>query len=103
MNPENVEGIPLFVPKPKKKIPPNTVYFPTSTTGHKGRLSLRIRGKFVNVSALARTVGVDQAHVFRVLKGQRNPSVPLATKLAKALKISLGTLIDEIELSKIIN
>lgn len=41
---------------------------------------------------LARKVGVTQAQISFIMKGQRNPPLTLAHEIARALKISLDQL-----------
>jgi transcriptional regulator with XRE-family HTH domain len=44
--------------------------------------------------ALAACAGLDAAHISRILKGQRVPSIEVATRIAGALKVSLREFVD---------
>lgn len=46
----------------------------------------------INRSEMARALGVDLAHISRILSGQRNPSLKLAVRMAEYLGVSLDGL-----------
>ena len=43
----------------------------------------------INRSRMARDMGVDVAHVSRILAGKRNPSLKLAMRMSKSLGITV--------------
>ncbi|MBK9949204.1 MAG: helix-turn-helix transcriptional regulator [Nitrospira sp.] len=55
--------------------------------------ALRERRKLSQVT-LAKRVGVTQPYVVALEKGRENPTLTTLTKLAKALKVTLGDLVE---------
>ena len=45
-----------------------------------------------SLSDIARRAGICRSHLFRIMDGSRIPSLPVAWKLAQALRISLDEL-----------
>lgn len=46
---------------------------------------------------LMESTDYTRAHIDRIMKGQNDPSIPCARKLASAIGISVGTFIDYLE------
>lgn len=65
---------------------------------HGKRLSVTIKGKLVNVSALADMLGIDQSYLSKILSGKLTPNKDTFRKIAIALDMSPGQLFDAIEL-----
>ncbi len=52
----------------------------------------------LGVTELAKKLGVDPAHICRILSGKSNPSLALASRMADALGMSLDDLCLELKL-----
>lgn len=50
-----------------------------------------------NYNAVARTMKIDPAHVYRVLNGQRSPSVGVLVRMARTFGVSTDKLVKHIE------
>ncbi len=61
----------------------------------RGKVLKAIREKRkLSQAALAERVGVDRVTIARIETGARNPSMPLVHRLAKALKVKVGRLLE---------
>jgi transcriptional regulator with XRE-family HTH domain len=64
-------------------------------TWWRGKVLKRIREKRkLTQAALAKKVGVHQVTIARIETGERNPSMDLLQRLAKALKVKVGRLLE---------
>lgn len=59
------------------------------------RIKALRRQKKMTVEALGNAVGVHKAHVSRLERGLKTPSIAMMAKLAKALETSMGDLVGE--------
>jgi transcriptional regulator with XRE-family HTH domain len=61
--------------------------------GPRVRVQRRLKG--LTVDELARAIGVDKAHVSRIERGLKTPSIATMARLASALGVSIGHLVGE--------
>jgi transcriptional regulator with XRE-family HTH domain len=59
--------------------------------------SVRFAGKYINISAIARSQRLSQSYVSKLLSGKRSPSIRVAKKVAAALGMGLEDLLEAIE------
>lgn len=59
--------------------------------------NIRFGGKFINISDLSRSLGIDITHTSRVLRGTREASVKVAISLASALGMSMDDFLSAID------
>ena len=59
--------------------------------------SIMLGGRYINLSALARTIEADQSYLSRILSGKRNPGVDLFSKIADALGTTMDQLRSDIQ------
>jgi transcriptional regulator with XRE-family HTH domain len=59
--------------------------------------SVRFAGRYVNISAIARSQGLSQSYVSKLLSGKQSPSILVAKKVAAALGMGLEDLLEAIE------
>jgi transcriptional regulator with XRE-family HTH domain len=59
--------------------------------------SVSFAGHFINLSEIARVEGLNSSYLSRIFSGERNPTIPLARRLANALKMDIGEFIEELE------
>ena len=50
-----------------------------------------------SLTSISKRAGICRSHLFRILDGSRTPSLPVAHRLALALKISLDELYNRIQ------
>lgn len=89
IKPVNFGDSGMYVASPRNFIVPN----PTSR-------SVRIGCEYVNLSAIARSLGFDQTHLSRIMAGERKPSPFLARKISEALGIEIVDLFDGLKVRK---
>lgn len=59
--------------------------------------SVRLRGVYISITALASDTGINHSYLSRILSNQRNPSLTCATKIAASLHWSVEELVQAIE------
>ena len=71
-----------------------------TTPASNSRLSVSLGGRAINVSAMARILGVDQGSLSKFLSGNREPSLTYAKRVASVLDWTLDDLLSAIEARK---
>lgn len=61
------------------------------------RMSVRLGGKYVNLTLLAEYLHIDHGYLCRVIAGGRNPSAEYIRKVAAALRMSVDDLLQAID------
>lgn len=60
------------------------------------RYHIQVMGRYVNLSAIARVLGMDVSYISRIMSGQRSPSIKTAQRLANLFGVSLQEFVDYI-------
>lgn len=64
---------------------------------HGKRLSVVIAGRVVNISAVAKKLGMGQSNLSKFINGKRNVNVQYARRVASAIGISTDALLEAID------
>lgn len=59
--------------------------------------------KKTTITEISKKTGLSISHVFRIMHGERNPSLDAVQKLAIALKLSMATIIQRLKNGSIRN
>lgn len=59
--------------------------------------TVKLAGKHINMAAIARSQDIDRSYLSRILSGKREPTIPVAKKIAAALGLGLEELLEAIE------
>jgi transcriptional regulator with XRE-family HTH domain len=60
-------------------------------------VSVLFAGRYVNTSAIARSSGLNQAYISKILLGSREPTIHIARRVAASLGMGLEDMLEAIE------
>jgi DNA-binding phage protein len=58
---------------------------------------VKLGGKFINLSAISRTQGIDQSYLSRIFARKRDPSLKCARKIAACLGMGLEAFLEALD------
>lgn len=67
---------------------------------HPNKRTTKLGGKFINQSAIARSQGIDQSYLSRIVKGERSPRLDHARLIAAAIGMTLEEFLEAIDEKK---
>jgi DNA-binding phage protein len=59
--------------------------------------TVKLGGKFINLSAISRTQGIDQSYLSRIFARKRDPSLKCARKIAACLGMGLEAFLEALD------
>lgn len=59
--------------------------------------TVRFRGQYINVSQIAVMQGLDKSYISRVFRGERDPSLATAKRIAACLGMGVGEFVEALD------
>lgn len=70
---------------------------PLISEAHPSYRSVKFNGVYVNLAALGRMQGIDSTYLSRIFRGEREPSLSVAKRIAAGLGMELQTFLDALD------